>query len=141
MMLNNQNSKPRGLWRTGKDEFKKFMDIKLKKKTSTLSYLFGILLTALPIFPIVWFIFEIIEIYWYNVNTVYIFLILSWVLFMFCNGLSNYITIKIVKAVEKDMDDVQAIDDKAVFFYQTLNIGFGLFILAIIAFFFVNSVL
>ena len=57
------------------------------------------------------------------------------------NGLSNYITIKIVKAVEKDMDDVQAIDDKAVFFYQTLNIGFGLFILAIIAFFFVNSVL
>ena len=136
-MIDSQRTK--GLWRTGKDEFKKFMKIKFKKSTNFVSYMFGILLTALPIFPIVWFIFELVEVYWYNIDVVYIFLLSAWVLFMFCNGLSNYITIKILKAYEKDMDDLQAIDDKAIFFYQTLNIGFGIFILIIIAFFFVSA--
>ena len=99
-MMDSQRTK--GLWRTGKDEFKKFMKIKFKKSTNFVSYMFGILLTALPIFPIVWFIFELVEVYWYNIDVVYIFLLSAWVLFMFCNGLSNYITIKILKAYEKD---------------------------------------
>ena len=50
-MMDSQRTK--GLWRTGKDEFKKFMKIKFKKSTNFVSYMFGILLTALPIFPIV----------------------------------------------------------------------------------------
>lgn len=136
-MMDTQRTK--GLWRTGKDEFKKFMKIKFKKSTNFISNIFGMIFTAIPIFPIVWLMFEIVEVYWYNIDAVYIFLLTAWVLFMFCNGLSNYITIKILKAYEKDMDDLQAIDDKAIFFYQTLNIGFGVFILIIIAFFFVSA--
>ncbi len=135
----NETPRENSLWKEGKEQYKKFMNIKLKRMTSALSFIFGILLTAVIVLPVVWVIFEIIEIYWYNINTVYIFLILCWVLFMFCNGLSNYITIKIVKAVETDMTDIQSIDDKAVFFYQSLNFGFGLFILLVLVFFFIGA--
>ena len=115
------------------------MNIKIKRKTSILSFLYGILLTAIPILPIAWFLFELVEIFWFQPSTVYIFLTIAWVLFMFANGLSNYLTIRILKVKEKDMSDLQSINDKAVFFYQSLNIGFGIFILAILVFFLVEA--
>lgn len=133
------NEKQSSLWTYGKKEYKKFMNIKLKRKTSTLSFLYGILLTAIPLLPLAWLLFEIIEIKWYNPNTVYIFLSIAWVMFMFANGLSNYITVKIVKSYEKEMDNVQQINEKAIFFYQSLNIGFGIFILFVLIFILVEA--
>lgn len=137
-MENNLKSRD-GLWTFGKKEYKRFMNIKIKRKTSILSFLYGILLTAIPILPIAWFLFELVEIFWFQPSTVYIFLTIAWVLFMFANGLSNYLTIRILKVKEKDMSDLQSINDKAVFFYQSLNIGFGIFILAILVFFLVEA--
>ncbi len=137
-MENNLKSRD-GLWTFGKKEYKRFMNIKIKRKTSILSFLYGILLTAIPILPIAWFLFELVEIFWFQPSTVYIFLTIAWVLFMFANGLSNYFTIRILKVKEKDMSDLQSINDKAVFFYQSLNIGFGIFILAILVFFLVEA--
>ena len=137
-MENNLKSRD-GLWTIGKKEYKRFMNIKIKRKTSILSFLYGILLTAIPILPIAWFLFELVEIFWFQPSTVYIFLTIAWVLFMFANGLSNYLTIRILKVKEKDMSDLQSINDKAVFFYQSLNIGFGIFILAILVFFLVEA--
>lgn len=137
-MENNLKSRD-GLWTFGKKEYKRFMNIKIKRKTSILSFLYGILLTAIPILPIAWFLFELVEIFWFQPSTVYIFLTVAWVLFMFANGLSNYLTIRILKVKEKDMSDLQSINDKAVFFYQSLNIGFGIFILAILVFFLVEA--
>ena len=137
-MENNLKSRD-GLWTFGKKEYKRFMNIKIKRKTSILSFLYGILLTAIPILPIAWFLFELVEIFWFQPSTVYIFLTIAWVLFMFANGLSNYLKIRILKVKEKDMSDLQSINDKAVFFYQSLNIGFGIFILAILVFFLVEA--
>lgn len=137
-MENNLKSRD-GLCTFGKKEYKRFMNIKIKRKTSILSFLYGILLTAIPILPIAWFLFELVEIFWFQPSTVYIFLTIAWVLFMFANGLSNYLTIRILKVKEKDMSDLQSINDKAVFFYQSLNIGFGIFILAILVFFLVEA--
>ena len=137
-MENNLKSRD-GLWTFGKKEYKRFMNIKIKRKTSILSFLYGILLTAIPILPIAWFLFELVEIFWFQPSTDYIFLTIAWVLFMFANGLSNYLTIRILKVKEKDMSDLQSINDKAVFFYQSLNIGFGIFILAILVFFLVEA--
>ena len=137
-MENNLKSRD-GLWTFGKKEYKRFMNIKIKRKTSIRSFLYGILLTAIPILPIAWFLFELVEIFWFQPSTVYIFLTIAWVLFMFANGLSNYLTIRILKVKEKDMSDLQSINDKAVFFYQSLNIGFGIFILAILVFFLVEA--
>ena len=137
-MENNFKSKD-GLWTFGKKEYKRFMNIKIKRKTSILSFLYGILLTAIPILPIAWFLFELVEVFWFQPSTVYIFLTIAWVLFMFANGLSNYLTIRILKVKEKDMDDLQSINDKAVFFYQSFNIGFGIFIFIILVFFLVEA--
>lgn len=137
-MENNFKSKD-GLWTFGKKEYKRFMNIKIKRKTSILSFLYGILLTAIPILPIAWFLFELVEVFWFQPSTVYIFLTVAWVLFMFANGLSNYLTIRILKVKEKDMDDLQSINDKAVFFYQSFNIGFGIFIFIILVFFLVEA--
>lgn len=137
-MLNNDYSN-RSLWSTGKSEFKKFMKIKFKKSTSNKAFIWGIVLTAIPVLPLAWTLFEIIEVYWYNPNTVYLFLAIAWALFMFCNGLSNYITIRMLKKYEPDMVDLQMIKDKAVFFYQTLNPGFGIFIFIIFVFLLVSQ--
>ena len=135
----NQDYDRRGLWSIGKTEYKKIMNIKFKKTTSTKAFLWGILFTAIPVLPLAWTLFEVIEVYWYNPNTVYLFLAIAWALFMFCNGLSNYISIKMLKVYEPDMTDLQQIRDKAVFFYQTLNPGFGIFIFIILVFFLVSS--
>lgn len=137
-MQNNLRSN-KSLWSFGRSEFKRFMGIKLKRKTNIISFLFGILFTAIPILPLGWILFELVEIFWFNPSVVYIFLTIAWVLFMFANGLSNYITVRIVKENEKDMEDIQSIDEKAIFFYQTLNIGFGIFILIILIFFLVEA--
>lgn len=137
MQNNLRNNK--SLWSFGRSEFKRFMGIKLKRKTNILSFLFGIIFTAIPILPLGWVLFELVEIFWFNPSVVYIFLTIAWVLFMFANGLSNYITVRIVKENEKDMEDIQSIDEKAIFFYQTLNIGFGIFILIILIFFLVEA--
>ena len=110
----------------GKKQYKKFVEIKLKKKTNIVSFLLGILFTAIIVFPFAFLLFKIIELYWFKSSTVLIFLCIAWGLLMLCNGLSSYITVKIVQAYETDMTDIQQIDAKAIFFSQTLNIGFGI---------------
>lgn len=134
----NNDLRKTNIWSFGKSEYKRFLDIKVSKKTSILSYLYGILLTAIPLLPIAWLMFEIVEVLWYRSNTVYIFLTIAWVLFMFANGLSNYISVRLLKIKEKDMDNMQTIDEKAIFVYQCFNIGFGVFVLFIFAFILVS---
>ena len=54
----------KSLWRTGKDDYKKLMSIKLKAKTNILSFLLGLLFTAIIIFPVACLVFQFIELYW-----------------------------------------------------------------------------
>ena len=54
---------------------------------------------------------------------------------MLFNGLSNYFTVKLAQAYNKDMDSLQEIKAKYIFYYQILNIGFGIFSLIVIIFF------
>ena len=131
--------KEKSLWRTGKDDYKKFMSIRLSRKTNILSFLFGILITAVIILPFTFIIFQVVELFWFSRQTLILFLSIAWALLMIANGLSNYITVKMVKAYDKDLTDIQALDDKAIWFYHTLNPGFGLFILAIMIFFWVTT--
>lgn len=127
------------LWKKGKKETKKYYRIKLSKKTNFLTFFLGLLITALIIFPIACLTFEIVELYWYNQKTMVIFLAIAWGLLMIANGLSNFYTVKICKLIEKDMTDLQEIDEYAILLYQTFNIGFGLFIFAILLYFGVSA--
>lgn len=131
--------KDKSLWRIGKEDHKKFMSIRLSRKTNILSFLFGILFTAIIILPFTFIIFQVVELYWFSRRTMVLFLSIAWGLLMIANGLSNYITVRIVKAYNKDLTDIQALDDKAMWFYNTLNPGFGIFILLIMIFFWVTT--
>lgn len=129
----------KGLWRTGKDDYKKLMSIKLSRKTNFLSFTFGLLFTAIIIFPIACVVFQVIELYWFSRQTIVLFLTIAWGLLMIANGLSNYITVRLIKSYDKDLTDIQELDDKAIWFYHTLNPGFGLFIFVVMIFFWVSA--
>lgn len=129
----------KSLWRTGKDDYKKLLSIKLKAKTNIVSFLLGILFTALIIFPVSCVIFQFIELYWFSRDTIVLFLTIAWALLMIANGLSNYITVKVIKAYDKELTDIQNLDEKAIWFYHTLNPGFGAFMLVIMIFFWVSA--
>ena len=129
----------KSLWRRGKEANKIFYKIKFNKKTNILSFLLGILFTAIIILPFAVLLFELVELYWYNEKTMVIFLAIAWGLLMVCNGLSNFFTVKICKAAVPDMTDLQDINEYEILFYQTFNIGFGIFIFAILLFFGVSA--
>ena len=129
----------KSFWRIGKEDNKKFNRIKLGRKTGVLTFLLGILFTAILVLPIAIFTFEAVELYWYNEKTMVIFLAIAWGLLMLCNGFSNYVTVKMAKAINRDMSDLQEVNEFAIFFYQSTNIGFGLFILAVLIFFGVSA--
>ena len=117
--------KEKSLWRTGKDDYKKFMSIRLSRKTNILSFLFGILITAIIILPFTFIIFQVVELFWFSRQTMILFLSIAWALLMIANGLSNYITVKMVKAYDKDLTDIQALDDKTKLLYH-LVLGYRL---------------
>lgn len=122
--LKNQNV---SLWRKGKQDIKKYYEVKLKKSTSIKTFLFGILLTVILILPIALLLLQFFKAYIYNLNIVLFVVILALVLLWFCNGLSNYFTIKLTKIYFKEDNKLQGIDEVAVLFYETLNPGFILF--------------
>ena len=129
----------KGLWRRGKDATKAFYKVKLSKKTNFITFFMGMLLTAILVIPFAFLLFEVVELYWYNQKTMVTFLAIAWGLLMVCNGLSNYFTVKICKAIETDMDDLQAINEYEILLYQTFNPGFGLFMFFILMFFGVSA--
>lgn len=131
--------KEKSLWRTGKDDYKKFMNIRLSRKTNALSFLFGMIFTAIIILPSTFIIFQVVELFWFSRKTLILFLSFAWGLLMIANGLSNYISVRMVKAHNTDMSDIQALDDKAIWFYQSLNPGFGFFILIAMIFLWVST--
>ncbi|MDD3348574.1 MAG: hypothetical protein RBR48_06010 [Bacilli bacterium] len=128
--MNNQS-----LWSRGKEETKKFYDIKLKRSTNIITFIFGLITTVIIIFPFAALLLEVLEMNWYKPQSMVAFLSLAWGLLMISNGLSNFFTVKLAKCYARDMLELQAIDENAILFYQCLNIGFGIFILAILIFF------
>lgn len=134
------NGLERSLWRQGKEDYKKFMNAKLSRRSNGVSFLMGLVFAAIIILPFTFIVAQIIELYWYNRSSMTLFLLIAWVMLSAGNGLSNYIAVKMVKAYNKDMDDIQNLDDKAIWFYHTLNPGFMIFTFAIMAFFWVQAV-
>ncbi|MGD9886824.1 MAG: hypothetical protein AB7T03_02530 [Bacilli bacterium] len=128
--MDNQNQP--NFWLRGKRETKKFYDIRLNRFTSVKTFVFGFLLAAIIILPIAILIYQFLVIFGYNLTIFGLYLTLIWIALMFFNGLSNYLTVKIAQASVKDMINLQAIEANYIFWYQLLNIGFGVFSLIII---------
>ena len=136
MEFNNKKS----LWQKGKEDNKTFVQLKLKRMTNLKTMFFGLFMTALIIIPIAIVVFQFVELYWYYTpDTMFLFLGIAFALFMVANGLSNYITVKATKLYVKDMDNLQEIDEFAIFFYQFLNPWFALFTTMVLIFFGVSA--
>ena len=137
---NNQelNNKNISLWRKGKQDIKKFYDVKFKRSTNIKTFLFGIIMTALIILPFALILVQVFQAYIYHLNLCLLLIIIGWVLIWLCNGLSNLFTIKLSKIYFKEDPKLQEVDEYAVFFYETLNPGFIIFSLVVILFFAFN---
>ena len=131
--LDNQNV---SLWRKGKQDIKKFYDIKFKKSTNFKTLVYGILLTTVIIIPFVTILFQLLKSYIYNLNVCMLIMLIGWILLLICNGLSNYFSIKLAKNYYKENPKLESIDEMAVFFYETLNPGFVIFTFAVLMFLF-----
>jgi hypothetical protein len=71
----------------------------------------------------------------YNITIRFIILGIAWIMLMIANGLSNYFMVKLAKLYYPQNPNLTELNTKAIFIYETLNIGFGIFtIVAIILF-------
>lgn len=125
--LNKKEDQNVSLWRKGKQDIKKYYEVKLTKANSIKTFLFGVLLTLIIILPIALLLLQIFKAYIYNLKIVMFVVILALVLVWFCNGLSNFFTIKLAKLYFKEDNKLKEVDEIAVLFYETLNPGFILF--------------
>ncbi|MFA7434751.1 MAG: hypothetical protein WC006_00115 [Bacilli bacterium] len=130
-----KNYKEPNFWIRGKLEQRKFYDIKLNTKTSIITFIAGLLFGAVIILPFGLMLFQFIMIFGYNLSIFVLYLTIIWILMMLFNGFSNYFTVKLAQAYNKDMNTLQELEPRYIFFYQILNFGFGLFSLFIIVFF------
>ena len=123
------------LWKQGKQDIARYYDLKLKKSTDAKSLIFGILLTLLVILPFLLILIQFFKVFLYNITIRFIILGIAWIMLMIANGLSNYFMVKLAKLYYPQNPNLTELNTKAIFIYETLNIGFGIFtIVAIILF-------
>lgn len=122
----------KSLWKLGKEENKRFEEIKLKGFKSTLAFLLSLLFTIAIILPIAILLFQLIVIYGYHPIIFPFILIFSWMSLLFCNGLSNYFTLELSKSYYPHEPKLQNLNSKAVFVYQSLNIGYAIWMIVMI---------
>lgn len=122
-----QNNQNVSLWRKGKQDIKKFYEIKFNKSTNVKTLVFGILITAVIIIPFATILIQILQAYVYQLNLCMFLMLIGWIMLLICNGLSNYFSIKLAKLYYKENPKLQNIDEMAVMFYETLNPGFIIF--------------
>lgn len=117
---------------TGKDNMKKYYEIKMKKLADWLMLFESLLLTLLIFVPIILMYIQLFYVYGHNVIAIIIISAIGWILLMLLNGVSNAFQIAIAKANYKDNKVAQSLNPLAVFIYQATNIGFAIFTFIII---------
>lgn len=126
------NQKRQNIWSYGRSQFKEFMKIDFKKWTNFRTLFFGMLITAIIVLPIAMLAMRLWALFQYDISIYYLVISIVFILLMVCNGLSNFYTIRLSKLYNPDMANLKAIDEWSVFFYQTFNPGFAIFILIIL---------
>lgn len=130
----NNEEKKKSLWRTGKENTKKFYEVKTKKSTEIKSFLAGILLTFIVICPILLILITLFKAFYYDPRIKLLLISIAWGLLLLCNGLSNMFTVKVTKKYFPQDPKLMSVDEMSILFYQTFNIGFIFFTLVILIF-------
>lgn len=113
------------LWKKGREDYKTFSDIPLKGFNSTLAFLLSLVLTIITVLPLIILIYQLYFILGYHRLLLRLLIIISWLMLLFCNGLSNYFTLELTKHYYPNEPKLQKLSSKAIFVYQSLNIGFA----------------
>lgn len=121
-------------WEKGKSEQRRFYNVKLGSKDSIISSLFSLLITGIVFLPLGLVLFQFIFIYGYNRTILYIYLIFVWIGVLGFNALMNYLAVRFAKAMDKNNNELQSIDEKYIFYYQLFNPAFAFVALAFILF-------
>lgn len=132
------SEKKESLWKKGKNDIKKFYEVKLNRKTNILSFLFSILFTIIVVLPLVLILIQFFKAYYYDLNLKLLFIVIGWIILWFCNGLSNYFNIEIAKKYFTEEPKLQNVNSKAVLLYETFNPGFIIFTFIILVFFYLG---
>lgn len=122
--MDNEKKQP-NFWVRGKQDQMKFYDIKLNRKTNIITFLFGLISGALLLLPFGIMIYQYLLIYSYTITAFPLYITIVWILIMIFNGISNYMTVKLAQVYNKDMQNLQEIDAKNIFWYQIFNPGFA----------------
>ena len=128
------NKKNMSYRKFGKEQYKLFGNYNVKKITFLKTTFQGILATLFCILPILLILIQFFSVYYYNPSFKLFLIVLAWALLLLCNGLSNYFTVKFTKNLILDDPKLQAIDEKAIFYYTTFSIGYIIFTLVILGF-------
>lgn len=120
------------IWKRGKEANKKFYELELRGMKSTLSFLLGIAITLIVGLPIILVIYQLFETYGYHPNILYIVFFVAWSALMVFNGFSNYITVLLTKNYFPHSPQLQSLDAKAIWFYQTFNYSFAITVIILI---------
>jgi|SRR5690554_2004612 len=115
------------LWKKGKLETKKYYNLKLKKSIDLKSLFFGMLLTVIVILPFLLILIQVFNIFYYHLTVKTVLMIIAWFMLLLANGLSNMFMVKLAKAYYPEYPQLMEVDEKAIFLYQTFNIGFAIF--------------
>lgn len=121
-------------WLKGREEQRKFYGVKLGTKTNILSTLTAVLVTLILFLPLVMVFYQFIFIYGYERLVIFFYIIFVWIGVMCFNAVLNYLSVRFAKALEKQNEALQAIEEKYVVVYQLLNPGFAFAALAFIVF-------
>ena len=128
------NKKNMSYRKFGKEQYKLFGNYNVKKITFLKTTFQGILATLFCILPILLILIQFFSVYYYNPSIKLFLIVLAWALLLLCNGLSNYFTVKFTKNLILDDPKLQAIDEKAIFYYTTFSTGYIIFTLVILGF-------
>lgn len=128
------NKKNMSYRKFGKEQYKLFGNYNVKKITFLKTTFQGILTTLFCILPVLLILIQFFSVYYYNPSIKLFLIVLAWALLLLCNGLSNYFTVKFTKNLILDDPKLQAIDEKAIFYYTTFSTGYIIFTLIILGF-------
>lgn len=118
----------------GKEQYKLFGNYNVKKTTFLKTTFQGIFATLFCILPFLLILIQFFYVFYYNPSIKLFIIVMAWVLLLLCNGLSNYFTVKFTKNLILDDPKLQAIDEKAIFYYTTFSTGYIIFTLVILGF-------
>lgn len=123
------------LWKKGKIDTKKYYNLKLNRATDIKSLLFGMLLALIVILPFLLILIQVFNVFYYHLTVQSILMIVAWLMLLIANGLSNMFMVKLAKNYFPEYPQLMEIDEKAIFVYQTFNLGFAIFTLILIIIF------